>query len=179
MEKKAEDSLNLHLRSSSCPRFPSPRRLSTLSGRTEPMTTMVSSDVHCGLGESPLYRNHDVAATFILRPPTIAMSSTPAFLDLPTEIRLLVYSSYLAAHRRISQDAQPSNKHLHLLRTCKQIAVEAGPITWSYISLLYEGQINAFISRAPPELFERVRWVDAANDGRLWKTAVGKINVRL
>lgn len=107
------------------------------------------------------------------------MSSTPAFLDLPAEIRLLVYSSYLSAHRHIAQDAQPTNHHLHLLRTSKQIAMEAGPIMWSYVSLLYEGQINAFISRAPPDLFERVVWVDAANDGRLWKTVHGKEHVRL
>ena len=98
------------------------------------------------------------------------MSSTSAFLGLPIELRLAVYSAYLSEHRRIVGGTQPSNQHLRLLRLCKQIAMEARPIIWSYISLLHEGQIDIFISRAPTEALQRVRWVDAANDGRLWKS---------
>lgn len=95
------------------------------------------------------------------------MSSTPSFLELPAEIRLLVYSYHLSAHRHITHDRQPSNLHVRLLRTCKQINAEARSTILSYISLLHEEQIGVFLRSFPDDAFSLAQYVDVANDGRL------------
>ncbi|KAJ3559759.1 hypothetical protein NM688_g138 [Phlebia brevispora] len=95
------------------------------------------------------------------------------FLGLPSELRLEIYSLYLSSHQAIIHGRQPSNEHIRLLHTSKQIYTEAAPLMCSYISLLYESQIDRFIASARKETLERVRWVDAANDGRLLKTVIG------
>ncbi|KAI0778562.1 hypothetical protein BD413DRAFT_489976 [Trametes elegans] len=91
------------------------------------------------------------------------------FLAMPVELRLHIYEHFLAEHQLVRRRTQPSNAHLRLLYTCRQIQQEAGVILWRYISLLYEHQIQAFLLHAPPEVYARVRCADVANDGRVFQ----------
>ncbi|KAI0830690.1 hypothetical protein BC628DRAFT_892186 [Trametes gibbosa] len=100
-----------------------------------------------------------------------APRSHPAFLDLPPELRLAVYESFLTAHLRIRQNSQPSNAHRRLLHACRQIRDEAGPILRRYVSLLHEHQIHAFLRHAHPSACAQVQWADVANDGRVFHGA--------
>ena len=101
----------------------------------------------------------------------IIATQTPSFLALPVEIRLSIYDLHLCLQQHIVRDRQPTNAHLRLLRTCRQIRTEAEPIVSSYISLAHEAQINRLISGAPDHRLARVRWVDVANDGRVFQSA--------
>jgi len=92
-------------------------------------------------------------------------SSTSRLLALPAELRFEVYEAFLQTHKHVRYLEQPSNQHLRLLLTCKQIHVEAKPILQKYVSLLYERQIAAFIKSNVD--FVHVTHVDVANDGRL------------
>lgn len=86
-------------------------------------------------------------------------------LVIPVELRLLIYGFYLDEIRHIVDGEQPLNTHYSLLRTCRQLAVEAGPILRPYISLRNERQICAFIS-CVGEYASQIRWADVASDGR-------------
>lgn len=97
------------------------------------------------------------------------MAAHAGFFDLPIELRLDVYDTFLAAHTRIRANIQPSNAHLRLLRASRQIREEAGPILQRYVSLLHEHQIHAFRQHAPPSMCEQVQWADVANDGRAYE----------
>jgi hypothetical protein len=92
-----------------------------------------------------------------------------SFLNLPSEIRCLVYLYVLRAHVRVRDKVQPDNTHLRLLRTCTTIRAEAAAIIEPYISLRHERQIRAFIRRIADDssFVDKVRWADVANDGRL------------
>ncbi|KAI0673513.1 hypothetical protein C8Q78DRAFT_629755 [Trametes maxima] len=95
------------------------------------------------------------------------------FLDLPVELRLDIYEHYLAEHQRVRKRIQPSNSHLRLLRTCKQIKEEASPTLRRYLSLLHELQIQAALLHAPPSVFAHIQWADVGNDGRVFHRAAG------
>lgn len=87
------------------------------------------------------------------------------FLDIATELRLLIYEFYFDEARRVVKGNQPSNSHYYLLHTCRQLAAEAGPILRPYVSLRNERQIHAFISCAGNSI-SHIRWADVASDGR-------------
>ncbi|KAI0361206.1 hypothetical protein OH77DRAFT_1443378 [Trametes cingulata] len=100
------------------------------------------------------------------------MDSTPQqsdFLDLPVELRLVIYEQFLVDHQQVRRKTQPSNAHIRLLYTCRQIAQEAAPVLRRYISLLHERQIQTFLLHAPPSLCTQVEWADVANDGRVFR----------
>lgn len=94
--------------------------------------------------------------------------ATATFLGLPVEVRLVIYDAYLVRHQRVKQRRQPSNSHLQLLRTCRQIHDEALPIFWRYVSLRNELEINAFILNTSEAAAARVLWADVANDTRVF-----------
>ncbi|KAI0080098.1 hypothetical protein K474DRAFT_1658361 [Panus rudis PR-1116 ss-1] len=93
------------------------------------------------------------------------------FLHLPAEIRLAIYETYLADHQVVRDRRQPSNEHIRVLHTCKQILSEAGPIFCSYVSLLHERQIHAFLASSGHVVPSQVAWADVANDGRFLQTS--------
>lgn len=100
-------------------------------------------------------------------------SSIPAsvavnFLSIPLEIRLTIYEIYLSDHQRVLPNCQPSNAHICVLHTCRQIAYEARPLFSQFISFRYEQEITAFTAQTND--FSHVRWADVANDGRLAQT---------
>ncbi|CCM05156.1 uncharacterized protein FIBRA_07365 [Fibroporia radiculosa] len=95
------------------------------------------------------------------------MATAPTFLGVPVEIRLVIYELYLIGHRHVVNNVQPSNNHICLLRTCRQIDHEARRIIGRYVSLRHERQINAFILRADDFFAAQVLWLDVANDGRV------------
>ncbi|KZT05954.1 uncharacterized protein LAESUDRAFT_207336 [Laetiporus sulphureus 93-53] len=98
------------------------------------------------------------------------MAADLHFLAIPVEIRLAIYDHYLTEHQRVSQTRQPSNQHLGLLHTCRQIYHEAGPLFQGYVSLRNEWQIKAFLQHADSLLKAQVYWADVANDGRVLST---------
>ncbi|KAH9898025.1 hypothetical protein C8Q73DRAFT_640856 [Cubamyces lactineus] len=91
-------------------------------------------------------------------------------LDLPVELRLQIYLHFLADCQTVRRRTQPSNVHLRLPHTCRQIDQEAGPILRRYVSLLHEHQIQTFLHSHPPQLPE-IEWADVANDGRVLQSA--------
>lgn len=94
-------------------------------------------------------------------------AAAPSFLGIPLELRLIVYDIYLQNHLRVSHKRQPSNEHIRLLHTCRQIELEAAPTFRSYISLRHERQIRAFILYAGQAQASRIQHADVANDGRV------------
>ncbi|KAJ8494639.1 hypothetical protein ONZ51_g2227 [Trametes cubensis] len=92
------------------------------------------------------------------------------FLDLPVELRLQIYLDFLADCQTVQRRTQPSNIHLRLPHTCRQIDQEAGPIFRRYVSLLHEHQIQTFLHSHPSQLPE-IEWADVANDGRVLQSA--------
>ncbi|KAH9849723.1 hypothetical protein C2E23DRAFT_783612 [Lenzites betulinus] len=102
------------------------------------------------------------------------MAAQAGFFDLPVELRLDIYDTFLAAHTRIRANVQPSNAHLRLLHASRQFQEEAGPILRRYVSLLHEDQIDAFRQHAPPSTCEQVQWADVANDGRAYQKSTSK-----
>lgn len=87
-------------------------------------------------------------------------------LNLPVELRLLIYEFYVELIQRVVEGHQPRNAHWDFLRTCRTIAVEAEPISRTYISLRNERQIRSFISHAEPYI-SQIRRADVACDGRV------------
>lgn len=116
-------------------------------------------------------------------PPAVQTLATAAncgymltLLDLPVEIRLQVYDIYLALHRVVHHNQQPSNRHIRTLQTCKKIYHEASSIFCRYISLATERQIRAFLSCIGVIEPSQVLWADVANDGRFLHT--GKVGIQ-
>lgn len=104
------------------------------------------------------------------------MPSSSFFLALPVELRCEIYDTYLDNHRHVRYREQPSNRHLRLLLTCKQVYAEAKPILQRYVSLLHERQIAVFIKSKVA--FDCVTYADVANDGRLVQfTAKSEVSV--
>lgn len=100
---------------------------------------------------------------------TVPLPGTPMsiFLRIPAELRFLIYNSYLSEHRHISDNRQPSNEHIRILLTCRQIASEAYSIFRHYVSLLSETQIRIILERPHSFPFAHITWADVANDGRV------------
>ncbi|KAH7883671.1 hypothetical protein F5I97DRAFT_1929921 [Phlebopus sp. FC_14] len=94
------------------------------------------------------------------------------FLGLPLDIRLAIYDIVLADHQAIHQSRQPSNAHIRIIHTCRQIHCEAGAIFRKYLSLRNEIEIERYHRYASsfPERTSAVRWADVANDGRILET---------
>lgn len=96
-----------------------------------------------------------------------------SFLDLPSDVRLIVYDLVLADNQSLLHFRQPSNAHLHLLHTSRLLYYEARDSFHSYVSLRNEAQLGRFhhyISSSSPETALSVRWADVANDGRIVET---------
>ncbi len=91
----------------------------------------------------------------------------PTFLWFPIEIRFLIYQLYLSEHRHISDDRQPSNEHILILRTCRQVAAEASLVFRNYISILNESQVRVILGRPQTFPLSHVTRADVANDGRM------------
>lgn len=106
------------------------------------------------------------------------MTTASIFLRIPVEIRLVIYELFLAEHRHVVDNVQPSNNHIRMLYTCRQITHEARPIISRYVSLRHERQINAFILRTDDSLAAQVLWADVANDGRVRTSKKLKTQVR-
>jgi hypothetical protein len=103
-----------------------------------------------------------------------------SFMDLPPEVRLEVYAFYVLYARCLTNRRQPSNRHFRLFRVCKQIAAEAESTVFTYVSLLHEHQIRAFIANVPDKLASRITYADVANDGRVITSRVqGALGKRL
>ncbi|KAH7911962.1 hypothetical protein BJ138DRAFT_1149504 [Hygrophoropsis aurantiaca] len=98
--------------------------------------------------------------------------ATMTLMDLPLEIRLLIYQGFLAEHQRIKQSRQPSNSHMQLLRTCRQVYIEAGIMFRQYLSLRNEIEMERYchLHSSADEVNSTVRWIDVANDGRMVET---------
>lgn len=93
---------------------------------------------------------------------------------LPLEIRLAIYDLYLSDHQQVHDNQQPSNAHLALLGTCKQIASEAKLSAFRhYINLTHEGDITAFLSDVSAHDASQIQFADVANDGRMVEDARG------
>lgn len=118
----------------------------------------------------PLRGEFEPYASAVVLPPhqNLDVMATATFLELPVEVRLVIYDVYLMMHQRVEQRRQPINSHLKLLRTCRQIYDEAHPIFWQYISLRDELEINAFILNTSDAAAARVLWADVANDTRVF-----------
>lgn len=95
-----------------------------------------------------------------------------SFLDLPFDIRLIVYDLILVDNQTIRQSRQPSNAHFLFLHTCSQVYYEAGDTFRRYVSLRNEFQMERFHHHisSSPETALSVRWADVANDGRIVET---------
>ena len=94
--------------------------------------------------------------------------ATATFLGLPVDVRLVIYDTYLMEHLQVRQKRQPTNGHLRIIRTCRQIKDEALPIFSRYISLSNELEINAFVLNTSSAAAARVLWADVANDARVF-----------
>lgn len=108
-----------------------------------------------------------IKSTLCLRSTTMS-----TFLSMPLEIRLVIYANLLSDHKdTILHNNQPSNDHLILLRTCRQVDHEAGNIAGfrAYLSLRHERQITAFLNNAETHIASCITHLDVANDGRMVK----------
>lgn len=88
------------------------------------------------------------------------------FLELPLDIRLIVYQQLLKDHQVILQNQQPTNNHICLLHVCSQISLEADRIFRQYVSLRAERQMLAFSQVATRAQMAQIRYADVANDAR-------------
>jgi hypothetical protein len=92
------------------------------------------------------------------------------FLDLPPELRSIVYHHFFTDHRQVYHNTQPGNAHLSLLRVCRLVNRDTLEQCRQYISLRHERQINNFIRRIAQddnfEIVKHIQWADVANDGR-------------
>lgn len=88
------------------------------------------------------------------------------FLEIPLEIRLIIYNAFLQDHQIVHDKRQPNNGHIRILHTCTQVYYEADHIFRQYVSLHRETQILRFIQCATDTQKAQIRWADLANDGR-------------
>jgi hypothetical protein len=88
------------------------------------------------------------------------------FLQIPLEIRLIIYALLLRDNQVVKQRRQPNNHHIRVLHTCRQVYYEANYIFRQYISLSQEGQMLAFCQYATDAQKAQIRHADVANDGR-------------
>lgn len=101
------------------------------------------------------------------------------FLQLPPEIRIVVYEFYLEGQRYVESHQQPRNNHIRTLLVCKTVYYEAGPLFRSYVSLRNERQIDRLLRDAASFDFSHVIWADVANDGRSIVATVKNTKVRI
>ncbi|KAG1757486.1 hypothetical protein EDB19DRAFT_1934362 [Suillus lakei] len=102
------------------------------------------------------------------------MSKKGLFLrDLPYDIRILIYEAILANHQCVKQNNQPSNAHIRILHTCRQIFYEAHAIFHKYVSLRNDWEVDHYLTYldSEPKAAPVVRWADVANDGRVLENA--------
>lgn len=97
---------------------------------------------------------------------TLKKMSPPHFLEIPLEIRLIVYNLLLQDHQIVKQKRQPNNSHILILHTCTQIYYEADHIFRQYVSLRREKEMLNFYHLATDTQKAQIRWADVANDGR-------------
>ncbi|KAI0094751.1 hypothetical protein BDY19DRAFT_40918 [Irpex rosettiformis] len=104
-------------------------------------------------------------------------SPTSKFMSLPVEVRLEVYDFAIQEARVLKNRLQPSNWHFQLLQVCRQMYAEAASIVFTYVSLLHERQICAFIQTVPFCHASRIVYADVANDGRVIRTSNEKKDI--
>jgi hypothetical protein len=90
----------------------------------------------------------------------------PHFLQIPFEIRLIIYRLVLQDHTVVKRRHQPNNNHLRVLHTCSQVYYEADHVFRQYVSLSREEQMLAFHHCATDSQKAQVLHADVANDGR-------------
>lgn len=95
-------------------------------------------------------------------------------MGLPVEIRLEVYDLAVQEARVVRERLQPHNCHFKLLWVCRQMHAEAKPLIYTYVSLLHERQIRAFIQTVPDSDAAYIVCADVANDGRVIRTTNAK-----
>lgn len=95
--------------------------------------------------------------------------------DLPYDVRILVYEAILANHLCVNQNRQPSNAHIRVLHTCRQIFYEARAIFHKYVSLRNDWEVDRYLAYldSDPKAAPIVRWADVANDGRVVENTLG------
>lgn len=115
--------------------------------------------------------SHVVIVALLMRetPRWFGEAAMLSFLDLPFDLRLIVYDLVLADHHIVLQSKQPSNAHFAFLYTCRQVYYEAADTFRTYVSLRNEFQMERFhhYISSSPETALSVRWADVANDGRI------------
>ncbi|KAG1826023.1 uncharacterized protein BJ212DRAFT_319414 [Suillus subaureus] len=94
--------------------------------------------------------------------------------DLPYDVRILVYETILANHLCVNQNRQPSNDHIRVLHTCRQIFYEARAIFHKYVSLRNDWEVDHYLTYldSEPKAAPVVRWADVANDGRVLESTL-------
>ncbi|KAG1755200.1 uncharacterized protein EDB91DRAFT_1042512 [Suillus paluster] len=92
-----------------------------------------------------------------------------SLLDIPFDVRLIVYEAILADHQSVKRNRQPSNAHILILHTCRQIFYEASPLFHKYVSLRNDWEVDHYLTylASESEAAKKVRWADVANDGRV------------
>ncbi|KAG2044763.1 hypothetical protein BDR03DRAFT_1020685 [Suillus americanus] len=90
-------------------------------------------------------------------------------VSLPYDVRILVYEVFLANHLCVNQNRQPSNDHIRVSHTCRQIFYEARAIFHKYVSLRNDWEVDHYLAYldSEPKAAPIVRWADVANDGRV------------
>jgi hypothetical protein len=98
------------------------------------------------------------------------------FLNIPPELRLLIYDIYLSDHRvvDIGRDRQPDNSHLRLLHTCRQVYFEAGTSFRRYVSLRSEKANRAFCEHVDDRQASQILMADVGY-GRLEEWSIGEV----
>ncbi|KIK40607.1 hypothetical protein CY34DRAFT_807024 [Suillus luteus UH-Slu-Lm8-n1] len=96
--------------------------------------------------------------------------------DLPYDVRILVYEAILANHLCVNQNRQPSNDHIRVLHTCRQIFYEAHALFHKYVSLRNDWEVDHYLAYldSEPKTAPIVRWADVANDGRVLESTLGQ-----
>ncbi|KII87222.1 hypothetical protein PLICRDRAFT_55215 [Plicaturopsis crispa FD-325 SS-3] len=97
-----------------------------------------------------------------------------SLLGIPLELRLAIYEEFLEDHLLITQSGkhpgvQPSNAHIIFLHTCRQIAIEAGPILRRYVSFKCSRHWDNFCSNVTDAEAQYIHHADVANDGRTFR----------
>ncbi|KAG2159947.1 uncharacterized protein EDB93DRAFT_1260793, partial [Suillus bovinus] len=97
--------------------------------------------------------------------------------DLPYDVRILVYQAILDNHLRVNQNQQPSNNHIRILHTCRQIFYEARAMFHKYVSLRNDWDVDRYLTYldSEPKAAPIVRWADVANDGRVLESTHGQV----
>ncbi|KAG0708945.1 hypothetical protein DFH29DRAFT_993798 [Suillus ampliporus] len=100
-----------------------------------------------------------------------------SLLDIPFDVRIVVYEAILADHQCVKRNRQPSNAHIRILHTCRQIFYEARLVFHKYVSLRNDWDVDHYLTYldSEPEAAGKIRWADVANDGRVLDTAHGQV----